>query len=215
MRKTHMKILNLYAGIGGNRKFWDGDIHVTAVEYNPQIAEIYSHFHPDDTVIVGDAHQHLLEHYAEFDFIWSSPPCPTHSRIRRMGVQTGNYPAAYPDISIWQEITLLQHFSEALWVVENVQLYYDPIIPPAFKMDRHFFWSNFYVPPRRFKGRGVPHKNICGDNHVVYGVDISGFAATDKRRLLRNMVNPELGEHILDTARQRKAETQLELFLHD
>lgn len=26
-----IKILNLYAGIGGNRKLWDGDIEVTAI----------------------------------------------------------------------------------------------------------------------------------------------------------------------------------------
>lgn len=32
-----MKILNLYAGIGGNRKLW-GDIHhITAVELDPEL----------------------------------------------------------------------------------------------------------------------------------------------------------------------------------
>ena len=35
---------------------------------------------PDNTVIVADAHQYLLDHYSEFDFIWTSPPCQTHSR---------------------------------------------------------------------------------------------------------------------------------------
>lgn len=74
-----MKILNAYAGIGGNRKLW-GDSHdITAVEYDPKIAAIYQDLFPNDTVIVGDAHQYLLEHYQEFDFIWCSPPCPTHS----------------------------------------------------------------------------------------------------------------------------------------
>ena len=35
-----MKILNLYAGIGGNRKLWNG-VDVTAVENNKSIAAIY------------------------------------------------------------------------------------------------------------------------------------------------------------------------------
>ena len=62
-----MKVLNSYAGIGGNRKFWGG-VEVTAVEINPKIAKIYQNFFPDDIVVVGDAHQYLLNHFQEFDF---------------------------------------------------------------------------------------------------------------------------------------------------
>lgn len=36
-----MKILNLYAGIGGNRKGFGDDVEVTAVEYTAEIAEVY------------------------------------------------------------------------------------------------------------------------------------------------------------------------------
>lgn len=64
-----MKILNLYAGIGGNRKLWGDEHEITAVENDPNIAKIYQEFFPNDTVIVGDAHKYLLEHYKEFDFI--------------------------------------------------------------------------------------------------------------------------------------------------
>ena len=78
-----MKILNLYAGIGGNRKLWGDEHEITAVEYDPKIAAIYCDFFPNDKVIVTDAHQYLLEHCWEFDFVWSSPPCPTHSRIKK------------------------------------------------------------------------------------------------------------------------------------
>ena len=77
-----MKILNLYAGVGGNRKLWGDDHEVVAVELNPEIAAVYQALYPNDTVIVGDAHQYLLDHYSEYDFIFSSPPCPTHSRAR-------------------------------------------------------------------------------------------------------------------------------------
>ena len=86
------KVLNLYACLGGNRYKWDKvanqagiDLEVTAVEWDEELAKLYQERFPNDIVIVGDAHQYLLDHYKEFDFIWSSPPCPTHSRARYWG----------------------------------------------------------------------------------------------------------------------------------
>ena len=57
-----MKVLNLYAGIGGNRKMWGGnkDLKITAIEYDPKIAEIYKQNFPEDEVIVCDAHEYLF-----------------------------------------------------------------------------------------------------------------------------------------------------------
>jgi DNA (cytosine-5)-methyltransferase 1 len=42
------KILNLYAGLGGNRKKWSGDIKVTAIEFDPDIASFYHDQYPED-----------------------------------------------------------------------------------------------------------------------------------------------------------------------
>ena len=100
-----MKILNLYAGVGGNRKLWGDEYDVTAVEMNPDIAEVYQDLYPNDTVIVGDAHQYLLENYMNFDFIWSSPPCPSHSQIRyTIGFKANRkykkVDAKYPDMKL-------------------------------------------------------------------------------------------------------------------
>ena len=208
-----MKILNLYAGIGGNRKLWE-NCDITAVEYDPDIAEIYHHYYPDDELIISDAHAYLLENYKRFDYIWSSPPCPSHSDIRRMAVVQGQYPAVYPDIRLWEEVTLLKHYAKnQRWTVENVIPYYDPIVEPAFKLDRHLFWANFYAAPRTFTARSRPHKNICGSNHIIFGYDISKFKVKNKRQLLRNMVNPEVGQYILDYARRSEQKTkQMRLF---
>jgi DNA (cytosine-5)-methyltransferase 1 len=93
-----MKILNLYSGIGGNRKLWQ-NVEVTAVEFNEEIAAIYQEYFPDDKMIIGDAHEYLLKHYKEFDFIWSSPPCQTHSRARFWGSKGGMCEVKYPDMS--------------------------------------------------------------------------------------------------------------------
>lgn len=195
-----IKILNLYAGIGGNRKLWpDNEIQVTAVEYNQDIAAIYQDFFPDDTVIVGDAHAYLLEHYKEYDFIWASPPCPTHSNIRRCGVYKGQYDAKYPDMSLYQEIILLQHFNKCPWVIENVRPYYTPLIP-AQDINRHLFWSSFFITKINIKDDRI-HNNIDGKYPgPVYGFNINNYDVNDRRKILRNMVNPELGLHIFNCA---------------
>ena len=41
---------------------------------NEKIAKIYKYNFPNDNIIVTDAHEYLLNHFKEFDFIWSSPP---------------------------------------------------------------------------------------------------------------------------------------------
>ena len=197
-----MKILNLYCGIGGNRKLWtpNGNEHeITAVELNPEIAKIYQDFFPNDKVIVADAHQYLLDHYKEFDFIWSSPPCPSHSDIRRCGVHAEQYEAIYPDRKLWEEIILLQHFAKGKWVIENVRTYYKPFVTPKFELDRHYFWANFYVPKAKFNKREELHGKMNGSSEI-FGVNLNKFDIDNKRQLLRNMVNPEVAKYILNTA---------------
>jgi len=193
-----MKILNLYAGIGGNRKLWGDDHEITAVEYVPEIAEIYKEYFPNDTVIVTDAHEYLLQHYKEFDFIWSSPPCPTHSDIRRCGVHRGQYEAKYPDMTLYQEIILLQNFGKAKFVVENVIPYYKPLIAPTSQIGRHYFWTNFYIPKYNYKS-SVTHNEIRGEGET-YGFRLSGKEIKDKRKILRNLVNPETGKLLFELA---------------
>ena len=173
-----MKVLNLYAGIGGNRKRWK-NVEVTAVENNPKIAKTYQDLFLKDKVIICDAHQYLLDHYKEFDFIWSSPPCPSHSDIRRLFVDIGQNKAIYPDMKLYEEIIFLKHFFKGKWVVENVVSYYDPLIKP-YRVGRHYIWSNFYVPNRKYKS-----SIIIQDTH-------------DKT--IRNMVNPKVGLHVFNCA---------------
>jgi DNA (cytosine-5)-methyltransferase 1 len=147
-----MKVLNLYAGIGGNRKLWE-DVEVTAVELNPQIAKIYSDFFPKDKMVVADAHQYLLDHFKEFEFIWSSPPCPSHSKIRiYSAVARGQNEPIYPDMRLYQEVLLLRHYFKGKWVVENVIAFYEPLIRPN-EFGGHWFWSNFFIAPMKTKSR--------------------------------------------------------------
>ena len=196
----NIKVLNLYAGIGGNRKLWK-DVDVTAIENNENIALAYSYFFPNDNVIVTDAHQYLLEHFKEYDFIWSSPPCPTHSCIRNIaGVGNLQNKPIYPDMNLYQEIILLNQYAryKPKWVIENVKSYYDPLIKP-YEVERHYLWSNFVIPNKLFNNDRT-HNDIIGSK-PVYGFDLSIFEwLDDKRRILRNCVYPELGKYIFDCA---------------
>jgi len=194
------KVLNLYAGIGGNRKLWD-NVDVTAIEINPKIAKIYQDFFPDDKVIVADAHKFLEKNYEGFDFIWSSPPCPSHSRIRNIaGVGCGQNKPIYPDMKLYEEILFLNQIYHSSGVkfkgkfcVENVASYYKPLIIPQM-VGRHYFWANFTITQFKLNTRGHMRTN-------KELMKIKGFDINDKT-LLRNCTEPKLGKHILDCARK-------------
>lgn len=189
-----MKILNLYAGIGGNRKLWGDEHEITAIELDPKIAEIYKDFYPNDTVIVGDAHQYLLDHYKEFDFIWSSPPCPTHSKLSISNIKAE---VRYPDMKLYEEIILLKHRFKGKYVVENVMSFYEPLIKPQI-LQRHYFWANFDIPFIQFereKTCTVDDRNRLGK---MYDINIDKYIGIDKRKCLRNCVHPEVALHIIN-----------------
>ncbi|MFC0779970.1 DNA cytosine methyltransferase [Flavobacterium sp. HJSW_4] len=196
-----MKVLNLYAGLGGNRKNWD-EVSVTAVELDPALAALYAQNFPDDKVIVGDAHQYLLDHYKEFDFIWSSPPCQSHSSFRQnICVRFRGTPAVFPDMRLYQEILFLQYNADCLWAVENVKPYYSPLIEPDAALQRHLFWSNFQITESELKAViKIRHAQIP-ELEESLGFSLKESNISNKRQVLRNCVDPNLGLHILNSAR--------------
>jgi DNA (cytosine-5)-methyltransferase 1 len=202
-----IKILNLYACLGGNRYKWDevADIEVTAVELDEEAARLYQERFPKDKVIVTDAHQYLLDHYKEFDFIWSSPPCPTHSRARYWN--SSNYDtttkAVYPDLKLYEEILFLQHYYKSgKFVVENVIPYYEPLIP-GLKRGRHLYWTNFNLPndlgDRRFAISSAKQelKGLC----EFHKYDFTKYNGEQPMlKMARNLVDYEAGKTIFETA---------------
>jgi len=195
-----LNILNLYAGIGGNRKLWD-NVKVVAVEWDKKIAKIYQDFFPNDKVIITNAHQFLLQHFQEFDFIWSSPPCPSHSQVRfRLGVLNKETNPVYPDMKLYEEIIFLKHHFKGKWVVENVEPYYKPLMKPWI-CGRHRFWSNFPIANIKKNGSGVTRWGSIKEKEKLKGFNLDIYKGIDKRKILRNCVTPKLGLHILNMAR--------------
>tara|TARA_R110001632_G_scaffold149620_1_gene267053 strand:- start:272 stop:910 length:639 start_codon:yes stop_codon:yes gene_type:complete len=212
-----MKILNLYACLGGNRYKWNevkDDIEVTAVELDPDLARLYQERFPNDKVIIDDAHEYLLKHYKEYDFIWSSPPCPSHSRARFWNSKAER---VYPDLKLYEEIILLQTHFKGKYCVENVVPYYEPLIP-ANKRGRHLFWTNFNLPivisnrslkivqkgkemERLIKFHDYNFRKYKGEQFIY--------------KIGRNLVDYEAGKNILNTALGvvlKKEDNQKELF---
>jgi len=195
-----MKILNLYAGVGGNRRLWGDKHEITAVEWNKSVADCYKDLYPNDTVIVADAHQYLLDHYHKFDFIWASPPCQTHSSFRQnICVRFHGTKPEYPDCKLWQEIIFLKHNAKCDWVIENVIPYYKPLTPPDFILQRHYFWSNKMLLATNFEKDNIRTAQIP-ELQQKHNIDLSRykFENIDKRQVLRNMVAPELGKYIFE-----------------
>ena len=208
-----MKILNLYAGVGGNRLLWEGH-QITAIEYDLEIANVYRDMFPDDETIVTDAHSYLLHHYKEYDFIWSSPPCQSHSQIRynigfRANRKYSKVDAKYPDMKLYEEIIMLKYYCQGKWVVENTIPYYPPLIE-GLKTGGHIWWSNFKITPIDHKTRG--HRGGTVETlQERKGINLDKYTIGNKRQILRNCVEPEVGLHILRCAEQKQeTETQLD-----
>ena len=198
-----MKILNLYACLGGNRYKWDEvtDVEVTAVEWDEELARLYQERFPNDKVIVADAHQYLLDHYQEFDFIWSSPPCPTHSRIN-VSMKTKRE-MKYPDMKLYEEVIFLKHYFKGKFVVENVIPFYTPLIP-ALERNRHLYWTNFNLPNIVSKRKNPSLGRIKNEVKAFsefHDYDFRKYKGEQRmNKIARNLVDYKAGKTILETA---------------
>lgn len=188
----------MFAGLGGNRKLWDAE--VTAIEKNEEVAKLYRENYPQDTVIVSDASDYIITHYKEFDFIWASPECQTHSPLRFMKAKAGAYPPKMPDMSLYSFIVFLSNYCDCKWVVENVEPFYEPLIKPTVNLGHHLFWSNFPIPNKQFEN---PKTDIfhCKSSTERYGFSLKGKSAKIRKdHFIRSCVDPKIGLYILECA---------------
>jgi len=193
---------------------WD-DCEVTAVELDPELARLYQERFPDDLVVVADAHQYLLDHYKEFDFIWSSPPCPSHSKSRFARHESTT--PEYPDMKLYQEIIFLDNYFKGKYCVENVVPFYEPLIPGK-KRGRHLYWTNFSLPSDLNERKcaimeGKDEVKRWCEFHRYDFFKYKGEQRTDK--IARNLVDYEAGLTIFNMAKGKMQKTktlQTEMF---
>tara|TARA_R110000796_G_C14408892_1_gene418461 strand:- start:74 stop:688 length:615 start_codon:yes stop_codon:yes gene_type:complete len=196
-----MKILNCYAGAGGNRTLWGEEHEVTAIEINSDIASEYKYKFPNDEVIKTDSHQFLLHNYQNYDFIWSSPPCPSHSRLCYSQKEK-----RYAEMSLYQQIILLKNWFKGKYAIENVVPYYDYLVEPNVMIGRHPYWTNFKVQPLEVKNIDVS-RSTKEELSEYLGMPIPRINGA---LILRNSVEPRVGKHILDCAMNIKQQEEVE-----
>lgn len=221
-----MKILNLYACLGGNRYKWNEvakeagiEIEVTAVELDIEAAKLYQERFPNDIVIVADAHEYLLKNFKDFDFIWSSPPCPSHSKVRVTQKTRENFKFLYPDLKLYEEVIFLDNFFKGKYVVENVTPYYEPLVP-AQKRGRHLYWTNFNLPndinERKLKGTLCLMENEIDTLCEFHDYDFRKYKGEQRLdKMARNLVDYEAGRTIFEIALgivNKKQTNQIQLF---
>lgn len=215
------KFLNAFAGgIGGNRKLLDEiipDLEVTAIENDPDYAKQYSIFYPDDIVHQEDAYDYVIQNYDEFDFIWASPPCKTHS-ITNYFLNKQKKARRMPDLDLFSLIFYLRMYSKTIpWIVENVKPieldyppYNEPVIPPTFILGRHYYWSNRYIPFNNYYSTKINLLNSKKETRVTdveneklllkhFEIDNSKFflKSDPKKFALRNAVNPKEARDVI------------------
>lgn len=171
-----MKILNLFAGPGGNRRLWnDPSDTITAVENNEAVASQYRQSYPGDNLFVTDAYRFVEKNYEKYDFIWASPMCNRNSRFALYHDQ------AMPDFRLYELIVFLDTHYHGLYCVENVVSWFRPLIEPL-RRGRHYLWTNFWLPEFNVRGKKLEE-----------------FQKGDPRR---QMVDQELGKYVLDAAKE-------------
>lgn len=217
-----MKILNLYAGLGGNRKSWTPH-EITAVEIVPEIAEIYQELFPYDQVIIADVLQFVrVEDLGSYDFIWASPPCVTHSCATSFHVRHVPDLQSIHGLRIFFDYQIKNDYTK--YTIENVQPFYK--LPKEFQptviIGRHRFWSNFHIPKplepiadERIHHDMTLHKRtrslymrgsrkLLAEYHNFDLKILEGFTKTRKDKVLRNMTHWRIGEYILKCLENQK-----------
>ena len=181
-------LLNTFAGVGGNTKLLDRDqFEITHVETLAKRCNYLEEFFPNDTVIKTDAYQYILDHILEYDIIWASPPCPTHSSVRWLSKNKAGFKYVYPDLKMYEIILLLQKAREdKSWVVENVMPYYEPLITPTAKIGRHLIWSNKIIREKEFPPDNIKHMKVDPNRPL-------------SRKDLRDEMNGDIGKYIINS----------------
>ena len=204
-KDKRIKILNLYAGIGGNVHLLDRSrFEVTSVEYDNEIAETYKILNPSDRMIITDAKEYLLEHYREYDIIWASPPCQSHSWMRLANRSKDGFKAVYPDMALYEIILFLEKYCyDKKWVVENVNGWTNDFFNiKYFEYGRHRYWTNaeFVITPMekhtQYRDNREKLRKYLGFPALILYDDSECYEVPYELQWLRNCVHPVEGFQI-------------------
>lgn len=213
-----MRILDLYAGLGGTAKGIQSvlekkgvDYEYFAIEIDPNVCAAHKINNPRSTVICADV-KDWLDKITDFDFVWASPPCQTHSILNFSNKATGKK-TNLVDWSLWHVIDHLQRTENVSYVVENVLIWYNEPFKHNFNLDRHYFWTNLsllsFEYQKRTKDWGYLSVKGWKEYHQVEHA-ITG----NKRQQLRNCLHWSIAAGIFEQFLEPK-QKQLTTFFQE
>ena len=160
------------------------------------IAIFFQKIHNDT---VSDAHQYLLDHYKEFDFLFG---------LRRRVLLIAELAQCkkkkiYPDMALYQVIIFLKHwFRGKVFSISTIIPYYKPLIESVSTENahRHCLWTNFWVqdmekPIKKLATCKAPEERKMLQEE--FGFNLDKYTGVDKRKTFAE----------LRSARIRKAYT--------
>jgi len=198
-----VRVLDLYAGLGGTDKgirkvAAEKNIKLDyyAIEIDPAVCQAHKKNHLESNVICADV-KDWLDKVTDFDFVWASPPCQTHS-INNYSNKAIGYKTKPVDWSLWHVIDILQRAETIPFVVENVKIWYNEPFKHNFKLDRHYFWTNLQLVP--FDYHKKPAKEWCHISVKDWQEyhQLEPATTGDKRQQLRNCVHWSIAAGIFE-----------------
>ena len=187
-----LKILDLFAGFGGTTRGlqkWLDENNISyeyyAIDIDKQTLKVHKYWNKKSIVIQRDAYTFTKDELREYDFIWASPPCQSHSRAQVI------WKRRKPDMRLYTLICKLHQVGKP-FIVENVVPYYKPPIMWDYKIDRHIFWTNLDLSDVRVNIKRKPiYKMSLHELAEYHGIPYKyvRIYKGDKRQALRNIVN--------------------------
>jgi DNA (cytosine-5)-methyltransferase 1 len=71
------------------------------------------------------------------------------------------------------------------------------------KRNRHLYWSNFELPEVPKTEEKIRSMNKISQLEELHGFDLSKYSLPNKRQVLRNVVDPTVGQLFLEAATRR------------
>ena len=99
-------------------------------------------------------------------------------------------------MKLYEEIILLKYWFAGSYVIENTIPYYQPIYDGKI-IAKHIWWSNFEIRDYKMTSRG--HRGGTVESlQKIKQINISKYDLKNKRQILRNCVEPNLGKFVFD-----------------
>jgi len=158
-----------------------------AVDNDRKVLQVHSLLNPHSKTVLEDAWLISDDRLLQYDFVWASPPCESHSVLCWKRKDKPK-----PDMRLWWLIRRLRKL-KVPFIVENVRPYYGTILKPTAKAGRHLLWSNLSLKSVQLNSNVTFYDIHNRRDALVEYHGLPGWVArVATRDMLRDMMHPQL-----------------------